>query len=452
MPEAANGKPMGRLLRVFLPIWAAQLISMLGSGLTGFAMGVWIYQRTGSVTQFAFSVLSMILPGLLISPLAGLVVDRYSRRWVMILSDAGAAVSVLIIALLLATGRFEVWHFYIALAAGGIFGVFRELAFTTIIPMFVPKRHFGRVSGLIQMGLPATRIICPLVAGLLLSLIPIQAVVIIDFCTFFVPIVTMLLIPIPRMDATIDRQAESPSFWQGFNSGWQFITTRPGVLVLLTFFIILNFTMGLAHALYRPLLLSFASVEMVGVTSTIGGFGILAGSVVMAVWGGPNRRIRCITSFGLLYGAGLIAAGLRESVPFIATSFFVSVFGLPIITGSMQAMWLSKTPPALQGRVFAVWTMILKASLPLAYLVAGPLADYLFKPLLSVGGPLAGSVGAVIGVGPGRGIGLAYIAIGLLVMLTTTVTYLYPRFRLIEDELPDASADEAFAGMERRFA
>jgi hypothetical protein len=415
-------------------------------------MGVWIYQRTGSVTQFAFTVLSMIVPALVVSPVAGLLVDRWDRRRVMILSDSGAALSVLAIALLLMAGRFEVRHFYIALAMGGVFGVFRELAFAAIIPMLVPRRHLGRASGLMQMGSAATRIICPLAAGLLIGFIPIQSVILIDFSTFFVPIVTMLLVRIPRLETSNEGQTDRGSFWQGISSGWTFITERRGVLVMLFFFITLSFTMGLAHALYRPLLLSFTSVKMVGLMSAIGACGLLTGSLVMGLWGGPKRCIRGIFSFGLLYGAGLITAGLRESIPLIAIGFFVSIFGAPIITGSMQAMWLSKTPPDLRGRVFAVWTMILKASLPLAYLVAGPLADLVFNPLLGVGGPLAGSIGALIGVGPGRGIGLFYIATGILVVLTTTVSYLHPRFRLMEDELPDVIGIEATANMERGYA
>jgi Major Facilitator Superfamily len=296
---------------------------------------------------------------------------------------------------------------------------------------------------LMQMGYPLARIICPLAAGLLLAILPIHSVILIDFFSFFAPIVTMLLVRIPSPEASAEGRRGRGSYWEGFSSGWVFITQRRGVLMLLLFFIILNFTMGLAHALYQPLLLSFASVKMVGLMSTIGGCGLLTGSLLMIVWGGPKRRMRGIFYFGLLYGLGIAIAGLRASVPLIGIAFFVAIFGIPIITGSMQAMWLCKTPVDMQGRVFAVWTMILRASLPLAYLASGPLADRVFKPLLAEGGPLSGSIGAFIGVGPGRGIGLLYITIGILVVLTTTASYLHPRFRLLEDELPDVIADEA---------
>jgi len=416
-------------------------------------MGVWVYQRSGSVTQFAFTVLSGIVPGLLITPVAGFLVDRWNRRLVMILSDVGAALSVLSIALLLLLGRFQVRYFYIALAAGGVFGVIRQLAFSTTLPMLVPKQHFGRISGLMQVGYPAVRIICPSAAGMLLALLPIYSVILIDFFTFIAPIMTMLLVRIPTLEKSVEGQAGRGSFWEGVSAGWAFITKRRGVLVLLLFFIIINFTMGLAHALYQPLLLSFASVKMVGLMSTISGCGLLTGSLLMILWGGPKRRMRGIFSFALLYGLGLMTAGMKESVPLIGAAFFVTVCGVPIISGSMQAMWLRKTPPDLQGRVFSVWTMILRASLPLAYVAAGPLADRVFKPLLTEGGLLSGSIGAFLGVGPGRGIGLFYITIGIVVVLATTLSYLHPRFRLLEDEMPDVITDEAApANIERSYA
>lgn len=441
-----------RGIRLFLLIWFAHLVSTIGSGLTGFAMAIWIYQHTGSVTRFALSVLSTTVPSILISPVAGYLVDRWNRRWVMIIGDCGAALSVLTIALLLWVGRFQLWHFYIALAVGASFGVFRELAFSGIIQRLVPKQQFGRVSGLMQAGHPITRIFCPLAAGLLLAIIPIQGVILIDFCSFFVPILTMLLVRIPMLEPSAQSQTTRPTFWQGITSGWTFISARQGVLVMLLFFIFLNFSMGIAYALYQPLLLSFASVRVVGLMSTIGACGMLTGALVMGLWGGPKRRIRGVFGFGLLYGVGLATAGLRESVPLVAVAFFAIICGMPIIFGSMQAMWLCKTPPDLQGRVFAVWTMIMRTCLPLAFLVAGPLADHVFKPLLAEGGPLAGSVGAFIGVGPGRGIGLFYISTGILALIATTLCYLHPRFRHIEDELPDAIGDVAPPNLERSYA
>ena len=92
----------------------------------------------------------------------------------------------------------------------------------------------------------------------------------------------------------------------------------------------------------------------------------------------------------------------------------------------------------MQGRVFAIQHTIARAAAPLAYLLAGPLADGVFEPLLVSGGALAGSLGRVIGTGPGRGIGLLFVVMGALKMAVSAAGYAHPRVRLIEDELPDA--------------
>jgi MFS family permease len=431
-----------RGIRSFVIIWFGQLISLLGSGLTGFALGVWVYQRSGSVTQFALTTLSATLPGILMTPLAGLFVDRWDRRWTVILSDTGAAVSTLSIALLLLTGRFELWHYCLALAANSIFNSFKGLAFYAITAMLMPKRHLGRASGMMQIGPATARILSPMIAGLLLGIIQIQGVILVDFATFFIPIITLLLVDVPKLEPTSEGKAGKGSFLQEISYGWTFITARPGVLGLLVFFAIINFTLGLAHALYRPLLLGFASVKVVGLIGTVGGSGVLIGSIVMGTWGGPKHRVKGILGFGLLYGLGLILAGLRPSALLMATAFFGIVFGVPIINGCIQMIWLSKTPLDVQGRVFAVGMMITRSSLPLAYVVAGPLADKVFEPLLTASGPLAGTVGRLIGIGPGRGIGLLYILMGVVTILTATGSYLYPRLRLVEEELPDVMVDK----------
>jgi hypothetical protein len=147
-------------------------------------------------------------------------------------------------------------------------------------------------------------------------------------------------------------------------------------------------------------------------------------------------------------------AGFPPQATILATAAFLYFFSHPIINGSSQAIWQSKTAPDVQGRVFAVRRMIAWSSLPLAYLVAGPLADQVFEPLLANGGALASSVGQIIGTGEGRGIGLLYILLGILSIVATVLGSLYPRLRNVETELPDIiipgdhSASEVVTGIE----
>jgi hypothetical protein len=184
------------------------------------------------------------------------------------------------------------------------------------------------------------------------------------------------------------------------------------------------------------------SPDVFGYLASIVGIGMLAGTLVMSAWGGPKRRVNGVLGFLMLAGAAMILMGLRPSIPLMAVAGFGLMFTMPIINGSSQAIWQSKVPPDLQGRVFSVRRMIAWSTLPLAYMIAGPLADNVFKPMLVEGGALAGSVGRVLGVGPGRGIGLMFVVIGFLAILAAGSGYLNPRIRRVEDELPDAVEGE----------
>jgi DHA3 family macrolide efflux protein-like MFS transporter len=190
--------------------------------------------------------------------------------------------------------------------------------------------------------------------------------------------------------------------------------------------------------LIEPMILGFTSADVLGIIISVAGGGMLVGSLVMGAWGGPKRRIGGVLYFELLSGLCFLLIGLRPSAWPIAIGAFGAHLTIAIVYGSNQAIWQSKVPPDVQGRVFATQQMIARSSTPLAYLVAGPLADKLFEPLLAVDGPLAGSIGGIIGIGPGRGVGLLFIVMGILKIAVTLGGYLYPRIRLVEDELPDA--------------
>lgn len=427
-----------REMRVFTLIWFGQVVSLSGSGLTGFALGVWVYQHTGSVTQFALISLFTTLPGMVISPLAGALVDRWDRRWAMILSDSGAGFSTLFIALLLNAGQLKIWHIYLAMTIGSTFIAFQWPAYTAATTLLVPKKHLGRASGMVQVGEAVARIVAPAVAGLLVLTIQLQGVLLIDIATFLFSLVTLLIVRFPRPETTIEGKVGKGSLLREAAYGWTYITARSGLLGLLIFFAATNFTVGMVQVLIAPLVLSFASTVMLGTVLSIGGSGMLLGSVVMTVWGGPKRRVYGILGFTLLQGILLILCGLQPSVPLVAAVAFIFLFSVPIIIACSQAIWQSKVAPDVQGRVFAVRRTIGWSSLPLAYLVAGPLADHFFEPLLAVDGLLANNIGRLIGVGPGHGIALLFVVMGMLTMLATLGGYLYLPLRLLEDELPDA--------------
>jgi DHA3 family macrolide efflux protein-like MFS transporter len=431
-----------RGMGVFIIIWLGQLVSLVGSGLTSFALGLWVYQHTGSVTQFALIGLFTVLPGVALSPLAGALVDRWDRRWVMILSDTGAGLSTLIMALLFLTGQIKVWHIYLAAGASATFGTFQWPAYSAATTLLVSKKNLGRANGMVQFGRAASEILAPMLAGVLVLAIQVQGVLLIDFATFLFAATTLLIVRFPRPETTAAGQASKGSLWREAAYGWTYIAARRGLLGLLVFFAVVNFLWGMVGALIAPMILGFTSADVLGIIISVAGGGMLAGSLVMSAWGGPKRRIDGVLHFELLSGLCFLLIGLRPSAWPVAIGAFGAHWTIAIIYGSNQAIWQSKVPPDVQGRVFATQQMIARSSTPLAYLVAGPLADKLFEPLLALDGPLVGSIGQIMGVGPGRGIGLLFIVMGILKVVVTLGGYLYPHIRLVEDELPDGIADE----------
>ena len=425
-------------MRTFLVIWVGQLISTLGSGLTGFALGVWIYEKTGSATLFAMNMLAFAVPNLLVSPLAGALVDRWDRRWAMILSDTGAGLSTLAVFLLLLTNRLEVWHVYVITAISAAFSTFQWPAYSAATSTLVPKEQLGRAGGMVQIGEAISQIIAPGVAGALYVTVGMQGVVLIDFITFTFAVGSLLLVRIPRPAASVEGEQGKGSIWKEAMYGWKYITARPGLLGLLLVFAGTNLFSGIMQPLLAPLVLDMTSADMLGYLGSVIGIGMLLGTLVMSAWGGPKRKVHGVLGFLLLGGIFTSMLGLRPSIPLMTASGFLMMFTFPIVNGSSQAIWQRKVALDVQGRVFSVRRMIAWSTTPIAFAIAGPLADKVFKPLMLEGGPLASSVGQVIGVGPGRGVGLMFIILGLCNVVVAAAGYLSPRVYHVEDDLPDA--------------
>jgi MFS family permease len=207
---------------------------------------------------------------------------------------------------------------------------------------------------------------------------------------------------------------------------------------LLLFFAVVNFLWGMVGALITPMILSWTSSDELGLIIAIAGAGMFAGSLLMSTWGGPRRRINGVLNFELLSGICFVLMGLRPSFWLVAAGAFGAHVTIAVVFGSNQAIWQSKVAPEVQGRVFATQQMVARAAAPLAYLLAGPLADRVFNPLLTVDGPLARGMGQVLGTGPGRGIGLIFLLMGAVKVAVTLMGRSNPRIRNVEDELPDA--------------
>lgn len=431
------GAPLVTGMRAFAFISVGQIISLIGSGLTDFALSVWVYQTTGSITSFALVGLSFWLPLILFSPIAGALVDRWNRRTVMILSDSIAAFATLVIMLLLWGGILQTWHIYLATLIKSTVGIAQRLARMAAMPQLVPAEQLGRANGISQGLDAAGQLVAPVLAGFLVGVVGVSGVVVIDLITFAIAIGLVLLISIPY-HKTNPKPAESASLATEIVEGWRYLTTRPGLLAIVLYFTVGNFLATYFLSLLTPLVLSFTTPAMLGLISSIGGVGMLIGSVFISVWGGPRRRIMGVFWFTLLGALALSLSGVRPSVPLIAAAAFIGYFTIPITNALANAVTQSKVALEMQGRYGGVSQMLTSIATPLGYLSVGPLADRFFEPLLAEGGALAGSLGQIIGVGTGRGIGLLLMVTGILFALNALGFYLNPRARRVEVELPDA--------------
>jgi DHA3 family macrolide efflux protein-like MFS transporter len=430
-------------MRTFYIIWFGQLISTVGSGLTGFALGVGIYQETGSVTSFALFVFSFLLPGVLLSPIAGALVDRWPRRWVMVLSDTGAGLSTLAVWLLLATGSLETWHIYVATIFNAAFSTFQWPAYSAATTMLVSKENLGRAGGMVQIGEAISQLFSPAIAGAMYVTVGLEGIILTDVATFLFAVMTLLVVRVPEPERSKEGEEGKESFWKEVTFGWNYITARRGLLALLLYFATLNFTSGMIGPLIQPMMLDRVGPDTMGYVFSFIGLGMLAGTLVMSVWGGPKRRVYGILVPALVESILLIILGFNVTIIAFAVGGFFFLFGMPILNGSSQALWQSKTEPDVQGRVFSVRRMIAQFTSPIAILVAGPLAEKVFQPLVSEGGALVSTaLGRLVGTGPGRGTGLLFVCMGALSVLFTVAAYLYPRLRLVEDELPDVEVRE----------
>jgi DHA3 family macrolide efflux protein-like MFS transporter len=443
-------------IRDFVIIWFGQVISQIGSALTGFALGVWVFQHTGSITKFTMIVLCTTLPGIVLSPIVGAVVDRNDRRTVMILSNIGGCLGTLAIVMLYSSGWLHLWNICIVMAFISTCSSFLSPAYGASISLLVPKKHLGRSSGMVQFGNAAAQILSPVLAGFLVLAINIQGVLLIDSTTYIFAILTLLAVRIPRPEASPEDKAQKRSLLRDAAYGWAYILERRSLLALLIFFAATNFTASIANVLITPLVLSFADAAVYGRVVSATGIGLLSGSLLMGAWGGPKHRIYGVYVYGLVLGTALILEGLRPDAMLISIALFLAAFASPIVNGCVGPILQTKTAPNVQGRVFAAIRLVVWSSVPISYVIAGPLADKIFEPLLATDGSLAPSVGRVIGVGPGRGIGLILILMGSIALLVTAGSYFYPHLRRIEAELPDtiveAKKEESIIEGERKEA
>jgi len=419
-----------------------QVVSLLGSSMTSFALTIWAWRVTGTATALALVGFCAFMPLVLLSPIAGALVDRWNRKLVMILSDLAAGVGTIALFILLRLGLLEIWHIYLIAAFSGAFQAFQFPAFSASITMMVPKQHLTRANAMFGMARSIPTVFAPMAAGALIAFIRIDGIMLIDIATFLFAIGALLVVRVPQpqgADGDERRTLFADSLF-----GFKYIFARPSLLGILLYFLVGNMLISLATGVLAPMLLarSGSSEIVLGTVQMAFGIGGVAGGLFLTAWGGPKRKI-----LGLL-GSVLIATVLGQTFLGVGRGLVVWVIGaltlsfpIPTASGSSHSIWQTKVPPHLQGRVFSARIMIGQIGGAIALPMSGILADRVFEPLMQSGSPLANALTPLVGTGPGSGMGLMFVLFGILGGVASICAYLYRPVRDIETLLPDCEPE-----------
>ena len=426
-------------LRTYLAIAAGQLVSLTGAALTQWAVPIWIYLRTGSYVSFALFAALAIVPTVLVSPLAGAVVDRLDRRRVMLTASVAAGTVQLALGALVWTDQLRIWHLYVLVVCLTTAAAFQRIGFFAATPQLVPKPYLGHANGVNQIANGFANLIVPLLAAGLLAVVDLGGILLIEVACYTVAVLVLAVVRFPR---AMGRTREEPLLTEVFG-GLRFTWGIPGLRSLLLFFAALNVFLGAALIMVTPLVLAFGSLGQVGQVAFAEGLGAAVGGLAMVLWGGPTRR----RAAGALATTALLAAcyllvGARPSLPLIAVGLFGAGLGLALTQGIYATIVQVKVPQRFHGRVFALNQMIAWSTLPLGYAVVGPFGARLMEPLLADDGPLASTVGAVIGTGPGRGVGLLYLVLAVAMLVLVVGALRVRTLARFDRDVPDAAPDD----------
>ncbi len=425
----------------FSVVWFGQVVSVLGTGMTQFALTIWAWQITGQATALALVGFCGFFPLVVMSPLAGALIDRWNRKLVMILSDLAAGLATIAIFVLLKTGHLEIWHLYAAAAFSGTFGAFQFPAYSASITLMLPKEQYTRANAMLGLAQSISSVFAPIAAGALLVFLGIGGILTIDIATFVFAIAALLVVPIPQPAPSPADEAGKRSLWADSLFGFRYIFARPSLTGLLVLFFAVNLILSLSFAVFSPMVLARTGNNslVLGSVQMIFGIGGVLGGVLVGIWGGPKRKIH-----GLLLGAmvsclfGVVLLGIGQTLVVWGVGAFLAVALTPMVQGSSNAIWQTKVPANVQGRVFSARIVIGQIGGALALPVGGLLADRAFEPLMRGSSALARTMSPLVGSGPGAGMGLMFVLFGILGTLASAGGYLYRPVREIETLLPDA--------------
>ena len=402
-------------MKNFYKLWLGELISNIGSGMTAFALSVYIYEKTGSVSYVSLITLLSFMPSIILSPIGGLLADRYDRRLLMIIGDLFSGLGLVYILWNIQAGEKSIVPIFVGITFSSIFTSLLEPSYRATLTDILDEENYAKASGLIQAAGSAKYLISPVIAGMILSVADIRVILLLDILTF---ITTCLMIFLVRKSMNSETQNYKKDSFKGLLEGLFIIKENKGVysLVIIMFFVC--FFMGFIQILIRPMILALSSVKTAGMMESLCAVGLLIGSLWIGIAGIKKNYSKILAVSCFFCGIFMSMTGVNENLAIIGISTFLFFSTLPFMNSCADVLVRVSVPNELQGRVWGLISLITQMGTVTAYIISGVMADYIFEPMFNKNGILVENIGIIIGTGKGRGIGFMLIlsGIGMLIM------------------------------------
>lgn len=383
----------------FMLLWAGELISGVGGGLTSFGLGVYVFQKTGSAASMALVTLLAFLPTLLFSVPAGVLADRYDRRLLMMIGDGCSALGIFYIFVCMRHGEAALYQICIGVFVSAVFSALLEPAYRATVTDLLTKEEYSRAGGMVSIAGSARYLISPVLAGALLAVSDMRLLLVIDICTFFPTVIGAAVV---RKEIAVKEKEGGESFIESFRQGWRAVTGRRGILILIAVSALITFFMGTFQILAQPVILNFADSTVLGIGETVCACGMLVSGLFLGVKGIKSGYARILSVSLFIAGIGMAGFGVRENI-FCACGFgFIFFAMLPFANNCLDYLIRRNIPDALQGRAWGLIGFISQIGYVAAYGLAGTAADKIAEGFrVSVGRGAAGIVmaaGALLGL------------------------------------------------------
>ena len=385
--------------RKFLLLWAGELISSIGGGLTSFGLGVYIFNMTGSAAQMALVTLLGFLPPLILGVPAGVLADRYDRRLLMMIGDGLSAVGIIYILICMIRGQATLLQICVGISVSAVFSALLEPSYKATVTDLLTKEEFSKANGLVSLAGSARYLFSPIIAGLLLGISDVRLLLIIDICTFFV---TVICAAVVRKGIPTNESDEAAPFIDSLREGWKIITKNQGVLFLVIVTAFVTLFMGMFQILAEPFILSFADARTLGIAETICACGMLFTALVLGIRGIRRGYALLLGSSLALAGAFMVGFGIIQNMIPVCVFGFLFFATLPVANNCLDYLIRTRIPSDAQGRAWGLIGLISQSGYVVAYALSGTAAD---------------AVGAVSGRGAGGGASVVIKAAGVMMIL-----------------------------------